>query len=180
MNNTEIKFRVWDKVKKEFIKHKSIRMDIDGSFIEFDYWLDGKYYQEERYIPEEAELQRYTGLKINDQEVYEGDLIETKRVLLIKEYDRNDYYLKGPFTLSNPHETIKCGKVVFDRINDIDDFYCPYMLGWGILFDDGTISSLIDKIELHSCPLRDEPRIKEIELSIKIIGNINEKHSKCK
>lgn len=142
----EIKFRIWDKRNKSFFINEETKN------VYFDIWQWTIYMSTCLIYPiEDCIFQQYTGLTDkNGKEVYEGDIIKWEYKSCFIKYENQ----KSVTDFSNKiyyGEEInkKIGTVIFDVINDIDDFYSPYVLGWGVSYTNSNVNNTFVTTSLH-------------------------------
>lgn len=156
-----INFRVWDNKYKFFYDLKSIFLAPDG----------GVYSDTPVGLRKllDVTVQRYSGIKCHDKEVYEGDIIKYQYVYIPK---INGVY-NSEYIECQPKAISEIGYVCFGLINDIDDFYSDYNLGWGININQ-RITSLYQKIKDYSTDYQTTENNYHItkDYKIEIIGNI--------
>lgn len=164
----DIKFKVWDYINKKFIQDGvglSIR-DLEGG------------------LGDEVEYLQFTGLKTNDgAEIYCGDIVKFTSTFCSLKYPKQNSVTDFENPVPEKSKTISITReVVFDIISDIDDFYSPYIMGWGLKRDNETISSLYQVLKDYDYP-KDLPQntySKVLSRDFKIIGNIYENHELLK
>ena len=138
--NRLIKFRVWDKRETKGMSTQNMLYDAQLHHL----WQDFVDYPG-------YELMQHTGLTDkNGKEVYEGDIIKWEYKFCKIKYENQ----KSVTDFSNKiyyGEEInkKIGTVIFDVINDIDDFYSPYVLGWGVSYTNSNVNNTFVTTSLH-------------------------------
>ena len=97
--NREIKFRIWDHEKKQFLTYPCYVNHLDGNeFMCFDRYFT---VSEERCV-----LQQYTGRQdVNDKDIYEGDIVWLDYAHCSPEYEKQNnifeiIFHRGAFQLN--------------------------------------------------------------------------------
>lgn len=119
----EIKFRVWDKINKEFSNHTNRDPFMDLSMGDIFYWErqqneDGVY-EGDIILKDENKnrfvLQQYTELKDSSgKEIYEGDIIENESFIGEVVFQQGSFYIK---------------KIISKKMSNIEAIYWDKIIG---------------------------------------------------
>jgi len=112
----EIKFRAWDKEKKEMFEHGLFYLSTQKDFVEGflcqindGEWVDYKG---------KLTLMQYTGLKDkNGKEIYEGDIVNNY------EYNYEVIFFNGSFGLEISKDELKSPLCFYNNIEVIGNIY---------------------------------------------------------
>lgn len=140
----EIKFRVWHKPTKQFVKQDIFYLDEPSSIGQLSVGLDGTLIQAGMYDdysavsdPEDYAIQQYTGLKDkNGVEIYEGDMLTQRsfKTIYLVDFNNENYgYVMGWNLLDYGYFKdgifSECEKVEYSNSNTVNYPVSEYYYG---------------------------------------------------